>query len=140
MTDQKILDILAFLYNVPTDTIEEMDCDHYGLTMYEVDGEEVAAGTYEQAMLAAEECIKDSLWAFNPSFLAGETEIPEEVFVALQPRCEDSNDAVLKLVEATCGLDHLVAEAIGADGLGHFLSPYDGEEREHEGLYVFRIN
>lgn len=86
---------------------------------------------------ADEECrnaIADSLWAFNPDFLAGETGIDSEVFEAIQGngRCESNNDAIASIIKATCGFDSFADSAMGADGRGHFLSSYDGEEHEQE--------
>jgi hypothetical protein len=36
--------------------------------------------------------------------------------------------------------DDLVDEAISADGRGHFIATYDGEEAEAGRFYVYRIN
>jgi hypothetical protein len=38
------------------------------------------------------------------------------------------------------GLEGFVEEAVSADGRGHFLSSYDGEENEQDGFYIYRIN
>lgn len=91
---------------------------------------------------ACEEYLRESLWAFNSSFLANYTDLPDEVFKALCGKYESGNDAILTIVERTeGGLKGLVEEAIAADGRGHFLSPYDGEEievyLEEENQYVF---
>lgn len=88
------------------------------------------------------EYIQETLWAFIPSFLAEETGLPEEVFHALTEMCESGNDAILALVEKTCGLDAFVKAAIKADGYGHFLSPYDGKEKrvsvKGEDYFIYR--
>ena len=90
------------------------------------------------------EYIQETLWAFIPSFLAEETGMPEEVFRALSEKCEGGNDAILALVEKTCGLDAFVEAAVEADGCGHFLACYDGEEGEvtveGENYYIYRLN
>jgi len=90
------------------------------------------------------EDIRETLWAFIPSFLAEETGLPEEVFRALSEKCESGNDAILALVEKTCGLDAFVKAAVEADGYGHFLASYDGEEEkvtvEGEDYFIYRIN
>jgi hypothetical protein len=92
----------------------------------------------------AKEYIKETLWAFRPSFLAKETGLPEKVFHALTEQCESGNDAILALVEKTCGLDAFVKAAVEADGYGHFLAFYDGEEEkvtvEGEDYFIYRIN
>jgi hypothetical protein len=102
--------------------------------------------TDEEADACAREYVKDSLWAFRPSFLSSVTGLDEKIFNAFVKAdlCEDANEAVEALVEHTCGLDKLVEDAVTADGRGHFLSSYDGEEREIvvDGtyLYFYRIN
>ncbi len=91
----------------------------------------------------AREYIQETLWAFLPSFLARETGLPEKVFRALSEKCESGNDAILALVEKTCGLDAFVETAVKADGYGHFLAFYDGEEGEvtvkGEDYFIYRM-
>lgn len=105
--------------------------------------------TDEEADEKAREYIEESLWAFNPSFLAGVTGVDQEVFEAIQAndRCEGNNSAIARLVGDD--LDRLVDQAIGADGRGHFLNTYDGHEHEinlfdvtgeNEYFYVYRMN
>lgn len=104
--------------------------------------------TDDEADEMAAEYIEESLWAFNASFLAGVTGVDEEVFKAIQAnnRCEDNNEAMLRLVGDD--LDQLIRDAIGADGRGHFLNNYDGNELEinlydvtgtNEYFYVYRV-
>jgi hypothetical protein len=125
--------------------LERERWEHYGLASYALGGQSYAIGTDEEADEAAAEYIKNTLWAFNPSFLATQTDLPEEVFTAMQDKCEDANETFLTLVERSDdGLEGLVDEAISADGRGHFLSGYDGEEREvtidGTTFYVYRTN
>ena len=87
------------------------------------------------------ESIKDSLYGtasyFNTDFLEEMTGIPSEAFEAL----EGHDGAVVKIIEATCGLDDFAEECIAVDGAGHFLAHYDGGEIELDGEYsAFRIN
>jgi len=100
--------------------------------------------TDEEADARASEYIRESLWAFNTSFLAGQTSLPEEVFSALQPQCESANDAVRRLIESPCGLNSFVEAAIGADGRGNFVASYDHEEHEVQigthTFYIYRLN
>lgn len=84
--------------------------------------------------------VEESLWAFSPAFLSGETGFDQKVFDKLSEDCEDSNDAILTLVEKGCGLDQFVEAAIDADGRGHFLSGYDGEEVESKDYFIYRLN
>ena len=106
-----------------------------------IDREDYLVLTDEEADEKAKEYIKDSAWAFNASFLANFTDLPEEVFTAMQGKCESSNDAILKLIERSeGGLDRFIEEAISADGRGHFMSSYDGEEAEEGQFFIYRLN
>lgn len=125
MTDKYEQCIADFL-EVDADGLLREDCEHWGLEVYEG----YAVGTDEEADKAAKEYIKETLWAFNDEFLAEMTGLPAVIFKALQPQCENSNDAVLALVDKTCGLEDFAQTAIDADGRGHFLATYDGEEHE----------
>jgi hypothetical protein len=98
--------------------------------------------TDEEADERTAESIRQSAWAFNASFLVGY--LPEgvgtEVIEALQPQCEGANDAILAMIGER--FDEFVADAISADGRGHFLAGYDGNENEftHAGRdwYAYR--
>lgn len=107
-------------------------------------GREFSVMTEEAREEQITEYIKDTLFAFKPSFLAGETDLPEEVFQTLCEKCEPGNEPILKLIEKTCGIKSFVDSAVGADGYGHFLNHYDGEEHEIEvngvTYYVYRNN
>lgn len=124
--------------------VEKSECYHYGLIVIEYDGGEYAiAMDDEEADSACKEYITGALWAFNEFFLTEMTGIDLKVFVALSQSnlCEAANDAILALVEKTCGIDELVAAAIDADGRGHFLACWDGEELELDcGAYAYRYN
>ena len=127
--------LLADFLNVDC---KEITASEHGVRTYEVGDEEYLVLTDDEAECFASDYIKDSLWAFNPSFIATLTGLPEVIYEALQPQCEDANEAVLKLVEMTCTLEHFVGVAIGADGRGHFLSTYDGEEHEVGEYFIYR--
>jgi enamine deaminase RidA (YjgF/YER057c/UK114 family) len=104
--------------------------DYNGLQVIEIDGKEWALFTDEEADKAVKSYIEESLWAFNKSFLSGQTGLPEEVFSTLQQDGESSNDAILSIVKKCGDMDTLVSDAVSSDGRGHFLSPYDGHEKE----------
>jgi len=90
--------------------------------------------TDSEADETAREYILDSLWAFNASFIIGECGLDmsgEESLKSMQEKsCEGANDFIKSLIEKTCGIDSFVDSAVSADGRGHFLSSYDGEENE----------
>ena len=98
----------------------------------------------DEAYQKATEYIEDTLWAFNSNFLAGYTGVDESVFEQLSLQYESANVPVRTLIQANGGLEGFVDEAISADGLGHFLSQYDGEEHEviiagGKMWYIFRV-
>lgn len=98
--------------------------------------------TDEEAEERAKEYILDSVWAFHPEWLASHSSSADaEVFQLLQEKCEDANDAILKLID---DVDHFVNDSILADGRGHFISNYDGEEHEHKykdtWYYIYQVN
>lgn len=108
--------------------------------------------TDEEADEMAYDYIMETLWAFTPSFLAGETGIDIEVFEALAEngKCESNNDAIESLIRATQPnpnqhpLQEFVDSAVAADGRGHFISTYDGEEHEvkvgDKTFYIYRLD
>jgi hypothetical protein len=115
--------------------------DHYGLPVYSLGRQEYAIGNDAEADSAVAGYVRDSIWAFNASFLASFTGLPEEMFAGMQGKCEGANDAFLTCVERTeGGFDAFVEEAVSADGRGHFLSGYDGEENEEGEFYIYRTN
>jgi hypothetical protein len=103
--------------------------------------------TDEEANSLTAEYIADSLWAFRADFLAEQTGVDFAVFEGLCSQCESGNEAVLSLIEATCGLDYFVESAISADGRGQFLGQYDSEEHEvvvgdtpNGYFFIYRVN
>lgn len=95
--------------------------------------------TDEEAHEALVGYIQDSCCYFRKDFLASCTELPEEVFHQLA--LADDAESVWKLIGKTCGHEYFVEQAELADGRGHFLSSYDGEELELcGGLFAYRQN
>lgn len=115
------------------DDITESSYQTYGATPYSIGSYDYLVLTESEADAAALASIRDTVWAFKSSFLAEFTDLPEEVFIALSNKYDDSNDAVEKLIEKTDGgMEDFAAAAVEADGRGHFLSGYDGKEHEVE--------
>ena len=131
---------LAAYVECDADEVTESHADALG-TVYEAPGQDWYVLTDDEADSAVVESIRESLWAFNASFLADETGLPQEVFEALQPRCEDANEAILRIVEQGDGLEAFASAAVSADGRGHFLAGYDFNEIELDGgFFAYRIN
>jgi len=109
--------------------------------IYSFDGEEYMILTDDEADEKVAEYIKETVWAFNPSFLSCHSGIDEDIFKLLQDKCESSNEAILKLIK---DFDHFVEDAVASDGRGHFLSSYDGyeneQEHDRETYYIYRTN
>lgn len=107
------------------------------------DNDDYLVLTDEEANEKAAEYIKDSLWAFNASFLYSQTNVPTEMFEALQAngKCEDNNDTIYNCID---DMEGFVEAAISADGRGHFMSSYEGHENEEtvqgETFYIYRLN
>ena len=82
----------------------------------------------------------EGVWAFKSSFLAEYTDMPEEVFKALQEKCEDGNDAILRIIEGSCGRDAFF-EAVKDDGGRAYIIGRYGEVEEESGeFFVYRID
>ena len=139
----EVLALAQYLDCDPSELSEESH-DYYGLPVYSLGSQEYAIGDDSQADDAARAYVESSLWAFNADFILSECELPSELedgIRAMQEKqCESCNDAILALVEKTCGLDSFVQSAISADGRGNFLASYDGDECEVGEFYAYRIN
>ena len=132
----------------------------------EVELEEIAEGVYYDNSLAcngaeylvltekeaeeeAGEEIKNSLWAFNADFVIQHCKNYEEMDNyeyqsaieslrhAQEECCENANGLVYALID---DIDEFIDDAIDADGRGHFISRYDGEENEQDGFYIYRVD
>ena len=110
-------------------------CRKYEVTLS--DGSEYVIYNKEQQLEAVKEDIYEEVSYFNPGFLEQRTDIPREVFEAL----EGHNDAVVKIIESTCGLDTFAEECIEISGAGQLLAHYDEVEIGLDDDYsAFRIN
>lgn len=110
--------------------------------------------TEEEADKRCEDYILDTLWAFNTSFIMNyidtrtdyDDKSLRKCLVALQELCEYSNYLIKLLVGNR--IDEFIENAINLDGRGHYLSPFDGVEKEYsvftdEGTityYIYRID
>lgn len=123
------------------DYVEESAYPTYG-GFFELtaEGRDYLVLTDAEADEAATDYIRETLWAFNADFLASNTGLPEEVFTAMQDKCEDANETFLTLVNKCGDFERLVRDAIASDGRGHFLSPYDGAENESGDYFIYRTN
>lgn len=105
-------------------------------------GAEYLVLTEREANRRARAAIRDSLWAFKPewleSYINGNRKATIAALQAMQEKCcEDCNELVYLLVRSRFG--EVVQGAIDADGRGHFLANYDGEEREAGDYFVYHL-
>lgn len=134
---------LANFLNINVNEIEEADGVFYA------DGAEYLVLTEEEADEKAGEYIRDSLWAFNPDFILQHCKNYDDLDVyeydaaieslkeTQSKQCESLNGLIYALID---DIDDFIADAINADGRGHFLSWYDGQEDESDGYFIYRIN
>jgi hypothetical protein len=91
---------------------------------------------------AAREAIRDSVWAFNASFIADHTRprLNGSAVKALEEMQAKLCESAQTLIEALIhDMDEFVRDAISADGRGHFLAGYDNEENEQDGWFLYRV-
>lgn len=120
---------------------ETPECLYHSDTEFECESEEWLLCTDQEADELAAEYIRDTLWAFNPTFLLDYIDAPltEVALIKIQEEmCEDANDVIAALVRDN--IEDLIVDAISADGRGHFLSGYDGEEVEMGDFFGYRRN
>lgn len=139
--DQEDFRVVALSKHLELTEEEKKEIHYESNDTYCFGNEEYMILTDDEADEKVAEYIKETVWAFNPSFLSCHSGIDEDVFKLLQEKCESSNEAILKLIK---DFDHFVQDAIRSDGRGHFLSGYDGEENDHEHdnetYYIYRTN
>lgn len=127
--------------------IDRTTMEHWSLPVIEIDGYEYAvAEDEEEAIKAAEEYIRESVWAFNADFILRHSFIgigrSDKLIKALKQiqgeLCEDANELMYSLVKDEW--EDFVNDAIEADGIGHFLAPYDDQEQEISDLWFEHIH
>ena len=136
---------LAAILGIDIEGITESKWDTYGLRTFEADGGEYAIGTNEECDEAAADYIRETVWAFQGWFIADHSPegLTSQNIDALRgDSCEDANAALIALIEAGSGMADFIDAAIKADGRGHFLAGYDGEELESDcgNVFAYRIN
>lgn len=123
--DPKLLALSSFLDCKPSD-IEPITWNN---NYFNHDGNEYQVLTEEQADEIVRDEILSSLWAFNTNFLKSFVDVGEDALNALgkirDDVCEGLNSVYLALIKDK---DAFVKAAIDADGRGHFMSCYDGDE------------
>lgn len=137
---------IALAQHLGSDPLDEIAAT--GLeNMFEVNGEEYLVLTDAEANELVRVQILESVWAFNPEYLAkylpgGDTPNISKAISSVQKHCCEDCNALL--LAAITDKDAFVADAIEADGRGHFLGNYDNAEHEVivDGVsyFIYRTN
>lgn len=140
--DKKVKALAAFL-SVKTARIKQEGNSFF------VEDDEYLVLTEEEADEAAEDYIKDCLWAFNADFILQHTPCYDcldrdeynDALRSLKDIQEKSYESAQGFIKAIIAdIDDFVYDAIQADGRGHFIATYDGEEHEQDGFFIYRID
>lgn len=120
--------------------VSEDDTASWDENVYQIGNREYLVLTDDEADEYAKRYIEESVWAFNASFLVSYLPegVGEEVIEALQPQCEDANEAIRSMIGDR--FDEFVEDAISTDGRGHFMNSYDGYENEQGDFYIYRLS
>ena len=117
--------------------IRDVEQSEYDDMVFDACGIEYLVCTDKEADKRAAEHIKDSAWAFYPSFIAAHTDnADKEIIAKICERCEGANDTILAMIE---DIGEFADDAISSDGRGHFLSHYDGYEIEIGKFFAYRM-
>jgi hypothetical protein len=132
------------------DCISSIEPTEYDDCLFEIGSQEYLVLTDEEADDRCHNEMIESLWAFNASFLIPwmpcykdmsrrEAEAFEECLKETQEKlCEGATPLIKSMLGAN--LEDCLNDAISADGRGHFLARYDGEENEQGEFFIYRVN
>lgn len=129
----------------------EVEQSKYDKCLFETPQGDYLVLTDKEADEKCKDYIKDTLWAFNTSYILEHMKgyqnttdyedrcITKALSKLQEDLCETASPIIERLVE---DLDEFVKDAINDDGRGHFLASYDGKEREVEvdgtKYYIYR--
>lgn len=102
----------------------------------------------------ARQIAEEELWLFYPDWIIKHTLLRDgakfeasdyaailQAFTAIQERMMEMSHPMLKgLIDATCGMPLFIEEAIAHNGRGHFLAPYDRNEKRQGDFCIYRMN
>lgn len=117
---------------------DQVDATH-DPSAFEAFGREYLVLTGDEADRQSERLLEESLWAFDPEWLASHSDdIPAEAFGALaEVYSEDASALIKRMIQ---DWDHFVGHTIMTDGRGHFLAAYDGAEHESYDYFIYRVH
>lgn len=138
------IEALAAYLEVEVDSLTE----GYDDNRFELGQQEYLIVTDDDADRLVADAIRESLWAFNAEWIVEHSILPyssatiDAVKLVQERMCEDANEFVESILE---DFTDFVDESVSADGRGHFLAGYDGDETEYEDAdgeywYIYRVN
>ena len=137
--------VRALMQHLEIKDADEVIVSKYDEQVLEAEGNEYYVLTDDEADKVAADYINDSVWAFNSSFIIEHSkaldfdDASEKVVKAIAEQCENGNEAMKKLID---NMEEFIEDAISADGRGHFISGYDGNEEVEqvgeEDYYIYR--
>lgn len=135
---------IAKMLNVSVDLLERTFDTYYE---HKEEVGEYRVFTKKERESEVKEQIKNDLWTFTPEFLHEKTEFDIVIFQAFldSQLCESANDAIMALIESSCGIDDFIQTAIDQQGYAYYLSYYDNEFEETVSIedntfYIYRTN
>lgn len=127
---------LAKHWGCEPDDITESSYDD---CLLEIGSNEFLVLTDDEADQKTADYIRESICFFNSDFIAYHTVLDSEAIQAIcKDKYEDINPALIALIGD--GMQDFIDDAIGADGRGHFLSSYDGNEIEIGEYFIYQVN
>ena len=146
LNTNKLEALKTFLVENQDYTKEELQSvkilEGYDENIFEVESQEYMVLTDEEADEKTSESINDSVWAFNADFIIEHSEVldfdkaSKTIVNTIGEMCENGNAAMKKLID---DMDAFIEDAISADGRGHFLNTYDGEEYEQDDYFIYKM-
>lgn len=127
----------ALLDYVNEDAYDEpITVEHEDAIIMLSDGSSYAVYTEDEAREEVKQYVMEYFGYFLPDFIAGVTGLPEAMFDGNSEYAPSDVNALLEAVGSS--INEFVSEAIEADGIGHFLSGYDGQEINLGNFYAYR--
>ena len=121
-------------------TPEDIEQSDYDDMVFDADGRDYLVCTDDEANDRAGDYIRESLSAFNATFIIDHSELPYESKTMIEgftaDKCEDANSTIEAMIS---DMDEFIEDVISADSRGHFLNSYDGEEYEENGFYIYQM-
>ena len=143
MTNSSISDRARALATFCDIEPEDVKADDYAPHCFKAAGHDWLVLTEEEADNATGEYIQESVWAFNADFIADHANLPREAVDMIkgfqEAKSESANEVIASLIERGDGMKAFIEDAISADGRGHFLATYDGNENEEGDFLLYRV-